>query len=506
MNKTRVLLIYSSEIQSSVVAGYLRVAPIGLFFINSYLKKQGYDTKIIHFDINQFNTSMPFAKYYKMGLCQEIKQFDPHYIGYSFRNLFHWGLLPKNFRKLIIHLSISLEKPTIEFLRDFTKVPIIGGGPAFMLAPKLYMNYLGLDYGIFGEGELALERLLARLDEGGKVEKLPGLVYRRNEAILCNPHKHINDLSAIPKMEITDIEGYRELYYDNGGYANIQTKRGCVFRCIYCQYPYLEGNKYRLRDPATIVEEIIDIKEKYDIRHFFFVDSVFSTPSRHSQKICEELISRGANIEWAAHINPRGITRNLLEIYRESGCHNVIFTPDTLSEKTLKSYQKDFSMEEVKKAVLLLKKVGIPFEVSLILGGPGEDEGTVNETVAFCDAYLKEIPILFFSGMWLHSSAPAIQTAISEGIFPDKESMEFDKIILANDFETNRKLNYFFPHVKRNRGQFLSRIYGKIRKYKRVIVERDVVIDWTTGTVKHSPELNVIENQRPWHNGMQGRI
>jgi radical SAM superfamily enzyme YgiQ (UPF0313 family) len=506
MNKTRVLLLYSSEVQSSVVAGYLRVAPIGLFFINSYLKKQGYETKIVHLDINQFNTSMPFAKYYKMGLRQEIKQFDPHYIGYSFRNLFHWGSMPKNWRKLINHLSISLEKHTINFLRRSTRAPIIGGGPAFMLAPKLYMDYLGLDYGIIGEGELAFEKLLTHLRAGGKIEKLPGLVYRKNDVILSNPHQHIKDLTAMPIMNVSDIEGYRELYYDNGGYGSIQTKRGCGFRCIYCHYPYLEGNKYRLRDPATVVEEIIDIKEKYDINHFFFVDSVFSTPSSHSQKICEELISRGADIKWAAHTNPRGITRKLLEIYRESGCHNVIFTPDTLSEKTLKSYQKDFSVDEVKKAVLLLKKVGIPFEVSLILGGPGEDEETVNETVAFCDEYLQEIPILFFSGMWLHSSAPAMQTAISEGIFPDRESMEFDKIVLANDFEANRKLNYFFPHVKKRRGAFLNRIYKKIRKYKRVIIEKDIVVDWTTGTVKHAPELNVIENQRPWHNGMKGRI
>ena len=503
-DKTRILLLYSSEIQSTVMAASLRVAPIGLFFINGYLKKKGYTTKIMHIRTMHFTESSLNSEQYKERLRKDIVEFDPQYIGYSFRNLFHWGV-PKNPRKLIDYLSMSLEKPTVEFLRETTSAAIIGGGSGFSLAPKLYMNYLNLDYGVIGEGELAFEELISRLEMLKDISETPGLVYRKKGVLFINSNSFIKDLDTLPAMEIGDIGEYRELYYDNGGYANIQTKRGCTFRCIYCVYPYLEGKEYRLRNVTTIVKEVIDIKKRYDIQHFFVVDSVFSTPSKHSIEFCDELIKKRAEIEWSAYINPRHITKELLKKYKEAGCHNLIYTPDTLSKKVLVSYRKDFSIDDVKKCIQLLNEVDIPFEVSLILGGPGEDEETVNETIEFCNEYLKDVPVIFFNGMWLHPSSPAMEVARSEGIFSDGESVDLDKIIFSDDFETNSKLTYFFPHVKEKRKEFLDRIFAKIQNYKRIIVGKDSIIDKDTGTKKHSPELGVVENQRPWHKGMKGR-
>jgi hypothetical protein len=122
----------------------------------------------------------------------------------------------------------------------------------------------------------------------------------------------------------------------------------------------------------------------------------------------------------------------------------------------------------------------------------------------FCDRHLKDVPVLLFSGMWIHASAPAMETAVSEGILP-KDPKPLSDIVLTNDFPANRKRIYFFPHVKKDRGDFLKRIYSRIRSHKRVIVDLDVEIDWNTGTVRHAPELGVLENQRPWHKGMKGR-
>jgi len=212
MDKTRVLLIYSSEIQNTIVSGSLRVAPIGLFFINGYLIDNGYETKIINFQVRYFSEPSSDSEEYKDGLRKEITDFDPHYIGYSFRNLFHWGALPKNPRQLISYLSMSLEKSTVEFLRETTSVPIIGGGSAFMLEPKLYMNYLGLDYGVIGEGELAFEELIAKLVAGEDINEMPGLVYRTSRDLFINPNKCINDLDSMPMMEIGDADDGNRRY------------------------------------------------------------------------------------------------------------------------------------------------------------------------------------------------------------------------------------------------------------------------------------------------------
>jgi radical SAM superfamily enzyme YgiQ (UPF0313 family) len=470
MGKIRVLLIYASEIQSNEIDDFLRVPPIGLFFINGYLKHKGYESRIIHAMPDHFSRHSTDSESYREELRKEIEEFAPHYIGYSFRNLLYWGGIPRNPTKLINYFSMSLEKPIVEFLQGITSAKVIGGGSGFSLAPELFMNYLNLDYGIVGEGERAFEELVSKLEDGEDISKIAGLVYRKNGAILTNPNRFIDDLNSLPPMETGNFRGYREIYCSEGGYANVQTKRGCSFRCIYCQYPFLEGSKYRLRDVTKVVQEVIDIKNKYDIRRFFIVDSVFSTPANHSMKFCEELIKRNADIEWAAYINPRGIEKELLEIYRKSGCHYLTLTADSLSARVLESYQKDFTIDDVKKSVQLLKESSIPFEISLILGGIGEDEESVQETVEFCDKYLKDISVSFFAGMWVHPVAQAIEVLRSERIFSENENIDYNRIIKTNDFETNLKLKYFFPHVKEQRKKFLDRIFAKIQKDKRKII------------------------------------
>ena len=64
-NKTKILLVYSSEIQSTAGSASLRVAPIGLFFVNGYLLSKGHETKIIHFKVTSFNKSSPENDQYK---------------------------------------------------------------------------------------------------------------------------------------------------------------------------------------------------------------------------------------------------------------------------------------------------------------------------------------------------------------------------------------------------------------------------------------------------------
>jgi radical SAM superfamily enzyme YgiQ (UPF0313 family) len=500
MNNLRILLMCSSEIQSAVATASLRVAPIGLFLINGYLRSKGHTTKIMQIKISQFFESPQ----YRDNLCKTIKEFDPDYIGYSFRNLFHQGIV-KDPRKLIHYFSVYFEKPVVELLRKTTSAPIIGGGAGFSLAPRFYMHYLDLEYGVVGEGEIVFENLITLLEKGHDISKIPGLVFRRNGELRKNPHEYIKDLHSLPSMETGDIEGYRELYYDQGGYANIQTKRGCMFRCIYCLYPYFEGKRYRLRNIKTIVDEVLALKKQYDIRHFFIVDSVFSTPWEHSVDFCEELIRKKAHIQWHAYVNPRDISESSLKTYKDSGCHNLILTPDALSKKVLKRYQKDFSVDDVKRCIDALYQVDIPFEVSLILGGPGEDEETVNQTIAFCDEYLKDIPVLFMPGMWIHPHAIALQGLTLEELLLYSDGTTLDEIILSNDFEKNHILTYFFPHIKRNRRKILNNMFTRIRKHKRIVIGMDSVLDKTTGVIKHVPELGIIENQRPWHKGMRGR-
>jgi radical SAM superfamily enzyme YgiQ (UPF0313 family) len=469
MRQVRVLLLYSSDKFDIISNNNIRVAPIGLFFINGYLTKKGFSTKIKHVTYENLIGQSADSLDYKKKLTEEMADYNPDFIGYSFRNLFHWGF-PEKSLDLVSYLSVSRERVIINFIREITNAKIIGGGPAFSIAPKLYMNHLNLDYGIIGEGEISFFELLSGLFQSKDVLQVPGLIFKKDGRFVINPFKYIAKLDNMPEMETGEFENFYELYCENNGFANIQTKRGCSFNCIYCQYPYLEGKKYRLRNINHIINEIINIQRQFKVDRFFFVDSVFSTPWEHSAEICKQIIDRKIKIEWISYINPRNITFELLELYKKAGCKHLIFTPDSLSDTVLRMYRKDFNMNDVKSAILELKRAKISFEVSLILGGIGETEATVDETIRFCDVYLNNIQTDFFCGMWIHPEAHAMEVLKKENFFAPDEKVEFDKIVESNDFIANNKLTYFFPQIKENRQERLNVMIKKVEKNKRKII------------------------------------
>lgn len=468
----RVLLLYAAEIRSTVIDDFLRVPPLGLFFLQGAIRQRGWACRIVHVPPDPFGPQADGdeAAAARAALRAEIEAFAPTVVGYSFRNLLHWGEPPTNLRRLVNFFSLSVEQPIVAFVRTCSDAPVVGGGSGLSLAPRLYLQRLGLDWAVVGEGEAVFPALVERLAAGEDPADLPGVVSRVGDGVRVEPPRPIEDLRTSPGAEVGDFAGYRELYCRDGGYGSVQTKRGCPFRCVYCQYPTLEGRRFRLRDPVRVADEVVALRRDHGVPRVFLVDSVFNVPAAHAAAVCDELIRRGGDVPWTAYVNPVGLDEPLLRRFRDAGCEALTLTPDALAERTLRSYRKGFTVADCAAAVAALKAVGIPFDVSLILGGIGEDEDTVRETVAFCERHLAGVPVALFAGMWVHPSAPAYRVMQDEGLLPPGEPLDYGAVIAANDFETNAALRYYFPHVRKGRKAFLRRIAELVRGPGRTLV------------------------------------
>ena len=125
----------------------------------------------------------------------------------------------------------------IKSIRKHTRAPVILGGSGFSLFPDELMELLGADYGIVGEGE-RLPELLKVIEEGSKGPFSPGILKKGCRAITPPPWE------KPPKRDFPSQRPYSAYYIKNGGMLNLQTKRGCNFRCIYCTYPHIEGKLF----------------------------------------------------------------------------------------------------------------------------------------------------------------------------------------------------------------------------------------------------------------------
>ena len=167
-------------------------------------------------------------------LAAIIDDFSPEIIGISCRNIDNTDAGNSS-------CFLSDYQHLVAWLRERSSAVIVCGGSGFTLMPEKILAALGADYGIVGEGE-RFPLLIDAILTNGNPAKIEGVISAEGSCGTPLPWqgKPVRRLSQ---------NSHTQYYIQNGGMLNLQTKRGCTFRCIYCSYPHIEGKTHRLIDP-----------------------------------------------------------------------------------------------------------------------------------------------------------------------------------------------------------------------------------------------------------------
>jgi len=212
--------------------------------------------------------------------------------------------------------------------------------------------------------------------------------------------------------------------------ANLQTKRGCPFRCTYCTYPQINGPTLRLRPPAEVVDELTSMVEGSGLDQVFLVDDIFNVPHDHAMSVCEGILARGLRVGWTCFASPLGMTSELARAMKRAGCQGVEFGTDTASPFMLQAMGKPFSQEEIRIASRVCGGAGLPDAHYLIFGGPGETPETLAETLAFFDD-LKPRAVLAFLGIRIYPNTPLHGVAVSDGVIAAGDDLLFPRFYIS---------------------------------------------------------------------------
>lgn len=391
------------------------VAPLGLGYVASALRAGGHEPRIL---------DLCFCEDVRADIAAAVDEFSPQAVGLSLRNLDNVCMISP-----VSYLD-DLKVP-FEIVREFGVEHIFMGGSGFSLVPKCVLEYCGCDLGIAGEGELATVALCDRLEAGEPIDDIPGLVRRRDGEFHSVPPQHVSwdQLQPRPARDLMDVGRYLKL----GGMANLQTKRGCAFQCIYCTYPLLEGRGMRLRPVADILDEIQELVVDHGGDYIYFVDDVFNAPNDHAKAICEGIIERKLKFNWTGFVNPSQINEDLLRLMRKSGCDGVEYGLDVASDPMLKRLRKGFNVKQILEASAACKRAYMPFVHYLLLGGPGENEETVRETLETVDQ-TEANAVICAAGMRIYPGTELHRTAVEEGV-----------VLASDDLLTPRF--YFSPEM-----------------------------------------------------------
>ncbi len=378
------------------------VAPIGIAYVAAALNDKGHTVSIL---------DLCFSESLENEIKSEIDKLHPEIIGVSIRNIDNVSY-PNSIS------YISTIKEVIDLCRRFAKTKIVLGGSGFTIMPELLLDILNADFGIIGEGEEAFSELLNNIEKGLNVESVSGLVFRKGNTICRNSVRFIKNLDvlSVPARGLLN----NERYLKDGGSGNIQTKRGCYFKCIYCTYPLVEGSDVRLRTPMLVADEFELMEKEYNLSHLFVVDNVFNYPISHAEEICRELIKRRLKIKWSCYANPGFITERLVDLMLKAGCTGIELGTDTASDKMLQNMGKNFNLKVLKDASKICNNAGLSVCQSLLLGGPGETKDTVKETLENIES-LNPKAVVAMTGIRMYPNTTLAKIAEEDGMIFEKD-------------------------------------------------------------------------------------
>jgi radical SAM superfamily enzyme YgiQ (UPF0313 family) len=270
----------------------------------------------------------------------------------------------------------------------------------------------GADFGVQGEGEAGLISLISALEGGGRCHDIPGLVYRQNGTITLN--------AAVPRPVNQALDGadwpgpVTAHYLQTSGMLNLQTQRGCGFRCCYCTYPLIEGRQHRRRPPEVVAEEFEQLNRR-GARYVFLVDSVFNFSYQHVGEVCEAILRRNVKMAWGCFLRPQGLTPELMKLMNRAGLSHIEFGTDSFCDEVLASYQKNFTFDDILQSSNLAQHAGIDACHFLICGGPGETQKTM--AMGFRNSRrLTHAIIVAVVGMRIYPGTQLFDWAVAEGM------------------------------------------------------------------------------------------
>jgi len=340
----------------------------------------------------------------------------------SFRNIDDVNSLNKKF-------FVNQYKKIIEQIKSVSDAKIIIGGSGFSIFPELMFKTLKPDFGIYGEGEDTLLKLIKNLENNTDYSGLNRLVYQNNGQCIFNKNEsYFSDLALNFEDQLLDF------YWEKSGMLNVQTKRGCPYNCIYCTYPLIEGRKVRTLNTDKIVETLKKLYYQKGIDYIFFTDSVFNINNKYNFELAEKIISSGIKINWGGYFTFTQLDENLLKILKKSGLKHIEFGTEAISDTTLKTYGKNFTVNDVLEKSALCNKLEIDYAHFLILGGYGETDQTINET--FENSKRIDNSVFFtYLGMRIYPGTKLQEYAIKEGVIDKDDNLLEPKYYLSKNVD-----------------------------------------------------------------------
>jgi len=336
--------------------------PLGIYYLASFLKENGYDIKVVDAEANKLT---------EKDILEVVKKFKPDILGISSTTV-------------AFHRALSISKL---LKKQDDRVKIVLGGPHISSNVNHAMSFSSFDYGILREGEITFLEFLKNFDSKDFFT-IKGLAYRVDGKLVVNePREYIKNLDTLPFPDYSQIKDIG-LYspppsnYKTLPVVNIITSRGCPFECTFCDRNVF-GQNIRYRSAENVFKEIKFLYNKYKVREIAFVDDTFLLRRKRVYKLFKLLDDQGINIHWTCMTRINSVDYEYLQYIKSKGCWHISFGIESGNQEIIDCIKKGIKLENVGTIIDFCWKLKIKTKGFFIIGHPKETIKTIDQTIDF---------------------------------------------------------------------------------------------------------------------------
>ena len=264
---------------------------------------------------------------------------------------------------------------------------VIGGIHATLMPVECAENSF-IDFVVVGEGEKTIVELLNAIQDKSDFSTIKGLVYKSGKDIIQNEFREpIQDLDAIPFPARHLFKNQKYTYPDALRYpaSPIITSRGCPGNCTFCTAKFMHGRRFRNRSAENILDEVDLLIREYGAREIHIWDDNFITNRNRVFAFRDGIISRNIKVLFSFPNGIRAdfINRDILKALKDFGTYSVAIGVESGNQNILDMIQKGIKLEQIENAFKLAKEMKLETWGFFLIGLPGEDKNTINDTINF---------------------------------------------------------------------------------------------------------------------------
>lgn len=372
--------------ESTLHSALDRAGPnLGILAVAASLRQAGISSEIFHLDQIFVDFLKPFAEAARNGTPAPLEGRIP-----DLANFFEYAraLLVEREADVFGFGSMCSSYPMTLRLAEAVKLKrpgsavVLGGPQASVVDEATLRDFAFVDFVIRGEADQSFPKLIKTLSEKGMAADLSGhngLTYRLEGETKRNVDTPVMaDLDDLP-LPAFDLDPY---VLERGG-LHLEAGRGCPFACEFCSTNDFFRRNYRLKSPAKLIGEMIELNSRYGTTAFTLVHDMFTVSRKKVVAFCEALLASGHDFTWSCSARTDCVDDDLLALMAKAGCRGIFFGIETGSPRLQPLIRKNIDLDEAWRSIESACRHGMGTAVALITGFPQETREDLSATASF---------------------------------------------------------------------------------------------------------------------------